>query len=123
MIRGSVTWTIPCVCSLGILGITPVAAVAQSWRLRLDTRAEVAAFRGVELESIPAGAVITGPTGGPISPDSLIARCPPGNSFCYVFREGATQRGGPATATIDLTLWGLGVPGLRARTQARLGVD
>jgi hypothetical protein len=98
-------------------------AEAQSWRLRLDARAQMAAFRGVELDSLLASDVVTGPTGGPVSPDGIIARCPPTTQFCYIFRPGERRRGGPAFTSADLNLWGLGVRGLRVHLNARAGVD
>jgi hypothetical protein len=98
-------------------------AQAQSWRLRLDARAQMAAFRGVELDSLPGSEVVVGPTGGPVSPNGIIARCPPTSAFCYIFRPGDRRRGGPAVTTADLSMWGLGMRGLRVRVNARAGVD
>ena len=98
-------------------------AHAQSWRLRLDARAQMAAFRGVELDSLPGSEVVVGPTGGPVSPDGIIARCPPTSAFCYIFRPGQRRRGGPAVTTADLNMWGLGLRGLRVHMNARAGVD
>ncbi|MGE5926655.1 MAG: hypothetical protein ACM357_04830 [Gemmatimonadota bacterium] len=107
-----------------VLALAPAsAAEAQSWRLRLDARAQMAAFRGVELDSLLASEVVTGPTGGPVSPDGIIARCPPTTQFCYVFRPGERRRGGPAFTSADLNMWGLGVRGLRVHLNARAGVD
>lgn len=103
--------------------MAPDAAAAQSWRLRLDARGQMVAFRGVDLDSVLADAVVPGPTGGPVSPDGIVARCTPTSPFCYFFRPGASQRGGPAVTSADLTLWGLGVSGLRVRVHTRAGVD
>lgn len=94
---------------------------AQGWRLRVDANAHVAAFRGVELDSVPGTDVVAGPTGGPVSPDGIIARCPATSTFCYIYRPGEERRGGPTVTTADLSLWGLGVPGLRAHVRARAG--
>ena len=109
------------------LGATPLAAPAtlhaQGWRLRFDAHAQMAAFRGVVLDSVPGSEVVPGPTGGPVSPDGIIARCPATSPWCYIFRPGERRRGGPAVSTVDLSLWGLGVPGLRAQLRARAGVD
>lgn len=99
------------------------SAQAQSWRLRLDARAQMAAFRGVVLDSLLGSEVVTGPTGGPVSPDGIIARCPPTTQFCYVFRPGERRRGGPAFTSADLNMWGLGIRGLRVHVNARAGVD
>ena len=78
---------------------------AQSWRLRLDARAQMAAFRGVELDSVPGSEVIAGPTGGPVSPDGIIARCPQTSQFCYIFRPGERRRGGPAFTSADIQVF------------------
>ena len=106
-----------------VLGGMPTAGFAQSWRLRLDARAQMAAFRGVELDSVLASLVVAGPTGGPVTPEGAITRCTPEFPYCYFFRPGAKRTGGPAVTTADLTLWGLGTPGLRVRVHTRGGVD
>ena len=98
-------------------------ADAQSWRLRLDARAQVAAFRGVVLDSVLGTDVVAGPTGGPVSPDGIIARCPTTSPYCYIFRPGERRRGGPAVTSADLNMWGLGLTGVRVRVNARAGVD
>ena len=98
-------------------------AAAQSWRLRIDAHAQLASFRGVVLDSVPGTAVVPGPTGGPVSPDGIIARCPPATTFCYLFRPGERRRGGPAVSSMDLALWGFGVRGLRVQVRGRAGVD
>ena len=106
----------------GVFGAA-APAWAQSWRLRFDAQARMVAFRGVELDSVPSTDVVAGPTGGPVSPDGIIARCPPTSSYCYLFRRGERRRGGPAVTSADLSMWGLGVSGLRVRVNARAGVD
>ena len=98
-------------------------AEGQSWRLRFDARAQLASYRGLELDSVPGADVVPGPTGGPVSPDGVIVRCPTTSSNCYLFRAGERRRGGPAVSSVDLSLWGLGVPGLRVQVRARAGVD
>src|SRR5690606_29223464 len=102
-------------------GATP--GHAQSWRMRLDARAQMASFRGVDLDSLHSSAVVTGPTGGPVTPDGQIVRCPPTTTYCYFFRPGEPRRGGPATTTADLSMWGFGLRGLRVKVNGRLGVD
>jgi hypothetical protein len=113
--------TLALAASLAVM--TAPGAHAQSWRLRLDARAQMAAFRGVELDSLLGSEVVVGPTGGPVSPDGIIARCPPSSAFCYIFRPGERRRGGPAVTAADLSMWGLGMRGLRVRVNARAGVD
>ena len=48
---------------------------------------------------------------------------PPGARFCFFFRPGPYRQGGPLVTTADLTMWGLGVPGLSVRVNGRAGVD
>jgi hypothetical protein len=103
--------------------VSPGEAAAQSWRLRVDAHAQMAAFRGVVLDSVPGTDVVAGPTGGPVSPDGTIVRCPATTTYCYLFRAGERRRGGPAVGSVDLSLWGLGVPGLRVQVRGRAGAD
>ena len=63
----------------------PTLASAQGYRLRLDTRGQSVAYRGIA--------------------------------------DSAVIHAAPITTTADLTMWGLGVTGLRVRTVARLSVD
>lgn len=95
---------------------------AQGYRLRLDTRAQAVSYRGVLLDSVPVGDTVMGPTGGPTTRDGFAVNCVPGIGYCSFFRPGPEQHTGPLTTTADLTVWGLGVPGLSFRTTARLGV-
>ena len=96
---------------------------AQGYRLRLDTRAQGVAYRGVALDSIPVTDTVMPPGSGPVSPDGFAVLCRPGAPYCSFFRPGPTRRGGPLTTTADLTVWGLGHPGLSVHAAARLGVD
>jgi len=98
-------------------------AEAQGYRLRLDSRVQRVTFRGVAMDSIPVGDVVTGPTGGPRTPDNFAVRCPPGSAYCFYFRGGPERTGGPMVTTADLTLWGLGIPGVSVRVNGRLGLD
>lgn len=99
------------------------AAAAQGYRLRLDTRVQVVAYRGISLDSIPVTDTVSSPGQGPSSPDGFAVECRLGDPYCLYFRPGSVRRGGPATSTADLTVWGLGVTGLSAHATLRLGVD
>ncbi|HXF96099.1 MAG TPA: hypothetical protein VNI61_08340 [Gemmatimonadales bacterium] len=107
----------------GLLAILPGLAPAQGYRLRLDTRWQTAAYRGVALDSIPVGDTVTGPGTGPSSPDGYAVQCRAGAAYCTFFRPGPTRRGGPVTSTASLTVWGLGLPGLSVHAVGRLGLD
>jgi hypothetical protein len=97
-------------------------ARAQEYRLRLDTRGQGVAYRGVTLDSIPVSDTVTAPGSGPTSPDGFAVLCRSGATYCSFFRPGPTRRGGPLTSTADLTIWGLGRAGLSVHAAARLGV-
>ena len=99
------------------------AAEAQGYRLRFDSRVQSVAYRGVTPDSIPADDIVSGPSGGPRTPDGFAVNCPVASAHCFFFRPGPRRQGGPMTTTADLTLWGLGIRGLSARVHTRLGVD
>jgi hypothetical protein len=96
------------------------SGAAQGYRLRLDTRAQAVSYRGVLEDSVPVGDTVTGPTGGPVTPQGFAATCFPGSAHCLFFRPGPEQRAQPLSSTADLTAWGLGLPGLSLRATARL---
>jgi hypothetical protein len=114
--------------AIGLLGAvvtatgTP-AVSAQGYLLRLDTRAQSVAYRGVHLDSIPATAVVTGPDGGLLTPDGRAVSCAPGATYCEFYDPGLEQRGGQLVMGLDLSAWGFGVRGLSLRSSARLGLD
>jgi hypothetical protein len=98
-------------------------AGAQGYQLRVDTRAQTAAYRGVRADSVLATEVVTAPTGGLQTTDGFFVRCPAGSAFCSFFRPGAYRKGGPLVSSVDLTMWGMGVRGLSLRVNGRAGVD
>jgi len=98
----------------------PRAGSAQGYRLRIDTRAQAVAYRGVLLDSVPVGDTVTGPSGGPTTPDGYAVSCVPGFPYCSFFRPGLQQDARPITGNADLTVWGLGLPGLSIHAIARL---
>ena len=96
---------------------------AQGYRLRLDTRAQAVSYRGVTLDSIPVTDTVSSPGSGPISPDGFAVLCRSGVPYCSFFRPGPWRNAGPFTSTADVTVWGLGMPGLSVHATARLGVE
>jgi len=96
---------------------------AQGYRVRLDGRFQAVGYRGVQLDSIPVTDTVTGPSGGPATPDGFAVRCPSGAAYCLFFRPGAVQRGAPFVTTADASVWGFGVRGLSAHATARAAVD
>ncbi len=107
--------------ALCFLGAT--AASAQGYRLRLDTRYQLVAFRGVTPDSILADSAVTGSTGGFQTPEGFAVECSPGSRFCRFFRAGPRLASQPFVSSADLTVWGLGIAGLSVRGNARWGVD
>jgi len=105
------------------LALLPGAASAQGYRVRLDARTQVAGYRGVVLDSIAVGQVVTGPGGGLLTPDGYAVRCTGANPFCQYFRPGPVRRGGPLSASADLAFWGFGVAGLSVRGLARTSAN
>ena len=80
---------------LVLLGLGPGLAQAQGYRLRLDSRVQRVSYRGSEMDSVRVEDVVTGPTGGPRTPDDFAVRCPPGSDYCFYFRGGPELTGGP----------------------------
>lgn len=95
------------------------SAGAQGYRLRLDTRLQVVSFRGLTADSIAAGDTVPGPGGGPATSDGFAVTCSGGDAYCHFFRPGPILHGAPIVTSADLTLWGLGLPGLSARLSGR----
>jgi hypothetical protein len=106
-------------CAVALPGVVG----AQGYRLRVDTRAQTAAYRGVALDSIPVGDTVSTPGSGPTSADGFAVRCLAGAAYCTFFRPGPVRRGGPLATTADLTVWNLGMRGLSVHAAGRLGVD
>ena len=111
--------------ALGLLVtvVVPGTTRAQGYRLRIDSRVQVVSYRGFLLDSVATIDTVTGPGGGPQTPGGFAVNCGPAAQYCFFFRPGPDRRGAPFVTTTDLTLWGLGVPGLSVRTSARLDVD
>jgi hypothetical protein len=111
--------------SLGVLLalLTARSGAAQGYRLRLDSRFESVAFRGVSPDSIARASAVVGPTGGFVTPDGFAVTCTGSGEFCRFYRPGARLSSDPLVSYADLTVWGLGVPGLSIRGNARWGTD
>jgi len=98
-------------------------AEAQGYRVRLDSRVQSVAYRGVVPDSIPADEAVIGENGGFETPDGFAVRCRPGFAYCSYYRPGPEQRGGPMVSTADVRMWGLGIRGLSLHANTRIGVD
>ena len=109
---------------IGLLLLVPAGvAGGQGYHLRLDTRIQSVAYRGVTIDSIPATDTVQAPGRGPTSPDGYAVVCAPNAAYCTFFRPGPERRGQPFTATADFTAWGIGVPGVSLHALGRVGWD
>ena len=111
---------------LGVLLLSvalPATGAAQGYRLRLDSRLQHAAYRGIRADSIPADQVVVGPGGGLVTPDGYAVRCVAGDPFCRFYPPGPVRQASPMVTSADIALWGLGITGLSIRGHGRLGVD
>lgn len=97
-------------------------AVAQGWRLRFDGYAQRISFRGVTADSIAEGDLTRDTSGGLVTPDGYAVTCG-FDTFCRYYRAGAIQTGIPASAGVDLAMWGLGIAGLSMHLSGRTMVD
>jgi hypothetical protein len=107
--------------ALAALVVAPAAA-AQSFRARIDARAQAVSFRAGTIDSVPAADVVPGPTGGPVSPAGFAVQCP-GGPWCYFVRPGPERRGVPVSTSGSVVFWGLGVPGLSVHAAGRVVAD
>lgn len=102
--------------------VAPAAVAAQGWRVRLDANAQSVSYRGWQMDSIPSGSVVSGPGGGPTTPDGYAVACD-GGAYCVFFRPGGRQASTPGVVDADATMWGLDVAGLSLHGHARVGGD
>jgi hypothetical protein len=109
-------------CLLAIFSL-PATAAGQQYRVRLDTRFQSVSFRGVALDSVPQSQTVVVPGGGRETFDGYAVRCGIGEFWCFFFRQGDTRSARPAVTSASVTSWGLGLPGLRLKADARLAVD
>jgi hypothetical protein len=97
-------------------------AESQSYRVRVDARAQSAAFRGLIADSIAAALAVPSASGGLETPDGHALRCGAGE-YCFYWRPGGVLRGVPVSTSASLILWGLGTEGLSFRANGRLVAD
>lgn len=97
--------------------------LAQSYRVRLDTRLQSVSFRGVAFDSVLRSAVTAAPTGGFRTADGYAVSCAAAATYCTFFRPGPTTTAQPVSTVASATLWGLGVPGVTVNLVARANTD
>jgi hypothetical protein len=71
------------------------------------------------LDSVAVADTVTGPSGGPTTADGFAVTCFPGSAYCNFFRPGPEIAATPASVGVDLSVWGLGIPGLSIRAKGR----
>jgi hypothetical protein len=101
----------------------PGGLAAQAYRVRLDTRFQSVEYRGWQLDSVAASTVVTGPDGGLETPSGFAVTCVPGRLVCTFYRPQPRQDALPLVSTADVSVWNLGLPGLRLYGRARVGTD
>ena len=96
----------------------PLSAQGGGYRMRIDTRFQSVAFRGVQIDSILASDT----TG-----IGYAVHCAAGEAYCTFFRAGPRRQAAPVVTTVDISAWGFGrergVRGVSLHATARLGVD
>jgi hypothetical protein len=117
--RLDLRWFVP----LLSLGGLPRILESQQYRLRLDSQFQSVSFRGVSLDSVLASATVPASSGGRETADGFTVRCGIGETYCFFFRPGTNRSARPAVTSAAATIWGLGLPGLSLRVDARLAVD
>jgi hypothetical protein len=109
---------------LALLGLASRVSplVGQGYSLRFDSRIQRVDFRGVIEDSIPEAQTVTGPTGGPVTPDGIAVACDPAG-ICRYFRPGPVLHAAPLSQAAALTAWGFGITGLSVHADGRLLTD
>jgi len=104
-----------------LLFLVAPCALAQGYRVRLDTRIQSVSWRGLTPGTIPRSEAVQQPNGGFLTPDGHAAVC--GETQCTFFAAGPVLRGVPWVTQADLSVWGIGLPGLSLRANARWATD
>jgi hypothetical protein len=104
-----------------LLFVVAPFALAQGYRVRLDTRIQGVSWRGLTSGTIPRSEAILQPNGGFLTPDGHAALC--GEIQCTFFAAGPVLRGVPWVTQADISVWGIGLPGLSLRANARWATD
>jgi len=106
-----------------LLAFLPAAGRAQGYTLRLDGGIQGVSFRGYTADSIPVDSVVRGANGGLETPTGYAVSCTFGAPVCNFWIPGPIRTTSPAVAQAALTMWGLGLPGLRVQLNAYATTD
>lgn len=107
--------------TLCLATLAAVPAEGQGYRVRLDSRMQALSWRGVATGTIPRDQAIPQSDGGFRTADGFAALC--GTTQCTYFTPGPELRAVPWVTQADLAVWGVGIPGLSARANARYATD
>jgi hypothetical protein len=110
------------VTAIGGLLVCAAPLNAQGYHVRWDTWFQSAAFRGVTLDSVSADLTTVDGTGGTIW-NGLAVKCGAGAAYCTYFTPGEERRGAPLTSTVNASLWGFGITGLKLHLKGRVSTD
>lgn len=107
----------------GLIASAPRVAQSQGFLLRLDSRIQSVAYRGVRLDSVALASTVGIPGGGRTTPDGYAVECAPGATNCTFYRPGGEVRSAPIVTALALTAWGIGLPRVSIHVNARVGFD
>jgi hypothetical protein len=105
------------------LMLLPAASAAQGYQLRLDGGIQAVNFRGYSADSIPVDSVVRGANGGLETPTGYAVSCMSGMPMCNFWIPGPTKVANPVVSQAALTMWGLGLPGLRVQVNGFATTD
>ena len=108
---------------LSVAIVLPAAAAAQGYNLRLSGGIQGVSFRGYTADSIPVDSVVTTGNGSLETPNGYAVACATGNLYCNYWIPGPINTTAPAVAQAALTMWGLGLPGLRVQVNGYATTD
>jgi len=106
-----------------LLVLLPAAASAQGYNLRLTGGIQGVSFRGYTADSIPVDSVVRTGNGSLETPTGYAVSCTSGMAYCNYWIPGPINTTAPAVAQAALTMWGLGLPGLRVQVNGYATTD
>lgn len=115
--------TAPVLATVAMICAAAQSAQCQGFLLRLDSRVQSVAYRGVRLDSVALANTVITAGGGRETSDGFAADCAPGAINCTFYRPGEKVRSAPMVTSVALTAWGIGLPRVSIHANARLGFD
>lgn len=106
-----------------LLVLVPGGAAAQGYQLRMSAGFQSVSFRGYSADSILVDSVVQGPNGALETPTGYSVTCTSGLPYCNYWVPGPIQHSTPGMAQAALTMWGLGIPGLRVQVNGYAASD